>query len=501
MATSPRLPSPGLFLFSIMSITVLEFFQNSQLNFAATYVMGGLGATPEEYSYGAMAYGACAVVAIFKHRWLSDRLGVRRFVAISLVIYTQGTALCALAERPPLFILARAIQGVGGATFFTAARLQLNRFEGKDRLLALLVFGYTMMIGSALGPLLGSYMLQRYSWRWVFWSVLPFVLLAAACLPRLQDIPPVDPPIEYHPGAMVWLLVSAFALQFLFQQTPYDFFSRPGLLLALGGLWLVSGLIFLFRYRRSASDTPYWDHLVQKRYLFGLSAYLLLYVLVAGNNYVLPQLLQSMGFDVPTAGLLLSVSFFSGMVCATIYAKILLSPWRPGLKHAMAFATLLLAAYGYLMAHLDDTATTGQIAALLVLNGGFLSIFISAVAIGTFQEIRPEAFAHAYITKNVLRQTALSFSVSAANVFLQSRNSLHYNRLRERFSLLDDTFLELVRRTRELLPQLSLEQVVGLWQQTLVRQTQLMSCLDFYQMFFVAGLGLALVIAWQRVFR
>ena len=300
---------------------------------------------------------------------------------------------------------------------------------------------------------------------------------------------------------MVWLLVSAFALQFLFQQTPYDFFSRPDLLLGLGGLWLVSGLVFLFRYRRSASDTPYWDQLVQKRYLFGLTAYLLLYVLVAGNNYILPQLLQAMGFDLPTAGLLLSVSFFSGMVFATLYAKTLLSPWRPGLKHAMAFATLLLAAYGYLMAHLDDTATPGQIAALLVINGGFLSIFIAAVAIGTFQEIRPEVFAHAYITKNVLRQTALSFSVSAANVFLQSRNSLHYNRLRERVSLLDSTFLDLIRRTRELLPQLSLEQAVGLWQQTLVRQSQLLSCLDFYQLFFVAGLGLALIITWQRVFR
>ncbi len=73
------------------------------------------------------------------------------------------------------------------------------------------------------------------------------------------------------------------------------------------------------------------------------------------------------------------VSFFSGMVCATIYAKILLSPWRPGLKHAMAFATLLLAAYGYLMAHLDDTATTGQIAKSLALAPGTVRNHISAV--------------------------------------------------------------------------------------------------------------------------
>ena len=136
----------------IMSVASLEFIQNGMLNFAASSVMGGVGAAPEEFSYAAMAYAITAVLALFNHRWCAQQLGSRGLVQVSLLLFAIGAVQCAVANTPMAFIFGRALQGLGGATFFTAARVQVNTFDAKKRLIALLFFGYSLMLGSALGP-------------------------------------------------------------------------------------------------------------------------------------------------------------------------------------------------------------------------------------------------------------------------------------------------------------------------------------------------------------
>lgn len=487
-----------------MSVASLEFIQNGMLNFAASAVMGGVGAAPEEFSYAAMAYAMMAVLALFNHRWLAQWLGARAFVQVSLLLFAAGAICCAQAETPGAFILGRAVQGAGGATFFTAARVQVNTIEGKKRLYALLFFGYSLMLGSALGPLLGSWLLTHANWRWIFCGMLPWIALASWAARGLREIPSEEGESEahYQPPAFLWLVAAVFFVQFLIQQIPYDFFARPRVLLVILMLSLLAGLACMLHQHLRGGAPGLWRQLAQRRFLFGLVFYFVCYCLIAANNYIMPILVQqAIGFDVPTTGVLLSVSFLAGILFASVYAHLLLSPRKPGLQTAMVAGTIMLVAYGYLMSGLNAGASFARIVGILLLNGGFLSVFIAAVAQGTFQQVEPAAFSHAYQTKNIVRQVAISSAVALSTVFLQARNALHYQRLGERFSWNDPWFVDALARTRQALPQLDPAQSIAIWSNELVRQSMLLSCLDFFQLEIWVGLALAIWIACQRTFR
>jgi MFS family permease len=483
-----------------MAIAILEYIQNGMLNFASSYVMGGIGAAPEEFSYAAMAYALCAVLALFNHRWCSERFGSKRFVQLSLLLYATGALCCACAQTPWAFIIGRAIQGMGGATFFTTARIEVNRQEGKRRVMMLLCFGYALLLGSALGPLLGSLAISLESWRWIFWGMMPWILAAAWASTSLSEEKPQQP-TSYHPGAFICLVIAVFALQFLIQQTPYDWFGQPGWLVLLLLLALFSGLLFQIRHRRTASDLRHWRQLAQARYLFGLSFYFVCYFLVAANSYIMPVMVQqALSFTVPTTGLLLSVSYLAGILFATVYARLQLRFQRTWLRPSMILGCLLLAGFDAQMIVLDDRTPLARVAAILVLNGGFVAIFIAAVAQGTFREIEETAFAHAYQTKNIIRQIAISSATAVSVVFLQARNALHYARLSEGFSLDNPIFNNSLAQLRQALPQLDQNQSILLLAQRLAQQSTLLSCLDYFQFELWMALALAAWIFVQKRF-
>jgi len=162
---------------------------------------------------------------------------------------------------------------------------------------------------------------------------------------------------------------------------------------------------------------------------------------------------------------------------------------------------MFLAGYGLLMSGLNGEATMGRIAAILLCNGAFMTVFIMAVAQGTFGAVEPGAFSHAYQTKNIIRQLALSSAVSVSTVFIQGRNALHYNRLIERFDAGGPWLADAVRQLRTALPAIDPQSAVGLLGAELSRQTLMLSCLEFYRLEMWVGLGMALILLMQKSFR
>ncbi|BEV71675.1 hypothetical protein THUN1379_11570 [Paludibacterium sp. THUN1379] len=491
-----------LYMLCIMAVTMVEFLQNGMLNFAASDVMGGIGAGPEEFSYAAMAYASCAVLAISQQRRLRLAFGPRRLIRGSMLLFAAGAVVCGMAHGPAGFILGRAVQGIAAAAFFTGARVEVSRLAAEQRTPALLGFGYALLGGSALGPLLGSLALGAGSWRWLCFGILPWTAagwLASGLFAETEAGDEHDR--EMTSPRLLWLAVAILLLQYLIQQLPYDFFSRPGWLLALLAGVLLASLMWLRRVS-TAGHGARWRQLGQKRYLLGLAYYFFCYTMVAANSYIMPLLIQQgLGFSVPTTGLLLSVSFLAGMLFATVYAFLLQRGLVKTLRPPMVLGMLLLGAYGLLMSELNQDTGLGRLAAILLLNGGFMSVFIIAVAQGTFSAVEEGAFAHAYQTKNMLRQVALSSAVSLSTVFIQGRNALHFSRLSERFADGSPWLGEAMAQMRVTLPQVDASTAFGLLTSEWSRQTLMLSCLEFFRLQMWLGLAMALLLLWQRTFR
>lgn len=488
-------------LAAIMLVACLEFVQNGMLNFAASAVMGGIGAAPEEFSYAAMAYATAAILVLFNHHRCTGLLGLRRFVRLSILLFALGAVLCATAGSATAFILGRAVQGLGGAVFFTAARVEVQSLPAARRTVGLLCFGYALLLGSSLGPLLGALALQHLDWRWIFWGILPWLLLTLPATRYLSQQPDEAPQGGISGVVLAALAAAVLFGQWLIQQLPYDYFSQPQWLLRLLAGTLTAAAAALWLRPRRSDASPAWPALARLPYLLGLTLYFCCYLLVSANSYIVPVMVQqALGYDVPTTGRLLSVSFLAGTVFATLYAALVFRSLAPGLRAMLLLACGLLATYGLQMAGQSPDVGIRRLVALLLLNGGFMSLFIMAVAQGTFREIAPAHFARAYQTKNIIRQLALSMGVAGSTVFLQARNAQHYQRLSEGFDWNHPPFIAAMEALRGLFPQLGPGQRLALLAGELSRQATLMACQDFFRAEYVLALGLMALIAWQRHF-
>lgn len=509
MGTTARsLRATGLLYAAIASVTCIDFIQNGMLNFASAYVMGGVGAAPEEYSLIFLAYATAAILALCLHAWMVERIGYRSLVQGSLLVFALGTFVCGAAEGLATLVAGRAIQGLGGGAFFTAGRLLVNRKRGFGKYMVLLFFGYVLVGGNTLGPMGGAWILTHASWRWLFWSLIPFLVLPAVLsgLAFKKDAGATDDPSRFHPAALAMLVISVLSIQMAFQKAPYVFFGRPEVLAVCLAVAALAAVLFILKHHWTSPPDARWRSFVSGRYFIGLALYFVCYTVLAANSFILPLFVQQgLGFDVPTSGLLLAVTFIASMGVAPLYVGFFFKVMsRLGSDPALILASIALACFGYSMHGLSSESTFGQVAVRLCLNGFFLVFFIATVAMDTFKSVASDAFAHAYQSKNVARQLALSFAVSSSTVFIQWRSAVHAQRLGEHFSLYNPLFQQALTGLQARLPaDPRLPHL--LLGRTLARQSVLMSCLDFYWVLCVAGGVLAALflarMLWTRPWR
>lgn len=415
-------PSSAAQLLALAAVTSVEFLENGLVLFGAGPIMAGAGVSASAFALVYAAYGAAAVFMLYKHQWLVERLGYRRFVALSLLVFGLGSGVCATSPADGSVLqlaLGRLLQGLGGSTFFVAGRMLINELPPERRFQGLLTFVCALLGGTALAPLLAAALLGLGGWRALFWFGLVWAVLVAwaarGCLPAQRSAP--HERSQEHWGWLLVVLAGVCGLQWVIQQIPV---LQAG---DVSGRWLaVAGLstagLSLFAWRQWGRERPLINYrgLVQRRYLVGLVFYALGYFLAGAMGLLLPWMLhQELGFSLLATALWTSLGLCSsvGMALVHIFAA---RRW-PRHQGFMLSGVLLQALACLLLSQVQGGGQGPSWSALAlglgtVLSGLSLPLFIGPVAQGTFLELPEAVFSHGYQVKNIVRQLSLSFSVA-----------------------------------------------------------------------------------------
>jgi MFS family permease len=485
-ATSARTGPLHLLLLAL--IVFLEYLQSGMVSFSSSYIMGGIGAAPEEFSLAAACYAAVAVVMIFKHRWLVERLGYRVFLCLALLFFALGAIACASADTVAQFIAGRMVQAVGGSAFFTAGRVQVQHYQGRARIRALYCFATGIFVGSGLAPFTAAALLDHVGWRAIFLVMLPLVLLVAL---MVEHGVPAHEPVEYeqrsrvHLAGTLSLAAGIFLLQFVLERSQYDIFSQRASLLLLGGLAVALIAAFVWHDRSRAEPLIPYHAFANGRYRAGLTLYFFCYLLISASAYMLPVfLVRGLGFTVTSIGWMLSLASLCGLITLTLHLKQLLRD--PRIKQYLLFAFAVLFTFGWWMSRMSEEVSQWQLFWPILLNNGvFLAVAQGTAAFGTFRDVDEKVFSQAYQVKNVLREVANATGVSIATILLQMRSTLHYQRLAESVDPLGQW---------RGAPMARLAELAGL----ISRQATLMACQDYFWGLCVVALAAATVAMWQR---
>jgi len=400
--TAPRLepppvaPAPAptrrrwLVLAGLVTAALLEVMDVSIVNVALPQMSGNLGTTITQIAWVATGYTLANAVVLPMTAWLAHRFGRKRYLLVSVAVFTAGSLLCGFSSSLTEIILWRVLQGAAGAALISTAQATIVEiFPAGEQSLVQSIFGFALLAAPAFAPWLGGWITDNYSWPWVFFINIPIGLAAAAVVGlSLQDPPE-------HQGdakaAADWVGIGLLAaglgcLQFVLEEgQPRDWYEDSTI------TWLtviaVAALLALVAWELwPGNKQPIVDLRVYKER--SLSTGVLLSFVTGfglyGVAFLLPQFLQDVLSLTPTASGAALIPEGLATLAAVVVAGLLLE--RKIDPRLIIGAGLLTAAAGlWDLTHLSPLSSLADTRLGVALEGagaGFLIIPVSVAAFG-----------------------------------------------------------------------------------------------------------------------
>ena len=176
---------------AVMLATFMEVLDTSIAAVSLPYIAGSLSATNDEATWVLTSYLVANAVVLPASGWFSLRFGRKRFLITCIMIFTVSSFMCGAATSLGMILIARAIQGAGGGALQPMSQaILLETFPPEKRGIAMAAFGLGVVVAPVLGPTLGGWITETYTWRWAFYINIPIGILAVILISRFVQDPP-----------------------------------------------------------------------------------------------------------------------------------------------------------------------------------------------------------------------------------------------------------------------------------------------------------------------
>src|SRR5450631_2341317 len=183
--------NPWLIAATVALAAFMEVLDTSIANVALPHIAGDLGASTDESTWVLTAYLVANAIVLPIGGWAASVIGRKNFFLLCITIFTISSFLCGIAPSLPLLLLFRVMQGAGGGGLQPMAQaIMADSFEPRQRGLAFSVYGLVTVLAPSIGPTLGGWITDNYSWHWIFYINIPVGLLAFFLTQRLVEDPP-----------------------------------------------------------------------------------------------------------------------------------------------------------------------------------------------------------------------------------------------------------------------------------------------------------------------
>ncbi len=415
MASGVVAPHKWVIAGTVLTGTFMAVLDASIVNVALPHMSGTLGATLEEITWVATGYLLANVLIMPIIALLSARFGRKTFYMASVLAFTLASMACGAARSLPAMVAFRAVQGLGGGALITVAQAILREtFPPEEQGLAMGIYGMGVVVAPAVGPTLGGWLTDQYSWPWIFYVNLPIGILNLVLVQRFIHDPPYlvrhRDPIDW-PG-LALMAVGLGSLQLLLEEgQTKDWFASP-----LIGWLAVSAAVglALFVWRELRVARPAVDLRILGNVPFASGTVLggVLGMGMFGTLFLLPVFLQSLlGFPAMASGVAMLPRSIASAVVGPIGGRLYN---RLGPRFLVAVGLALNALGFWQFAHLSPQVGAWDLLWPQVWQGagmGILFMAVATAALGTIPRPKMTAATGLY---NVVRQVASSIGIAVA---------------------------------------------------------------------------------------
>jgi DHA2 family multidrug resistance protein len=423
--------NPWLIAVVVAMAAFMEVLDTSIANVALPYMAGSLGASNDQSTWVLTSYLVSNAIVLPISGWLANAFGRKRFFMVCLVVFTISSLLCGIAPSLGAIIFFRVLQGIGGGGLQPMAQAILaDVFPPEKRGLAFAVYGITAVVAPTIGPTLGGWITDDYTWRWIFFINLPVGILALFLVYRLVEDPPWARRAARGAGLKIdyigisLLALGVGALQIMLDKGQEDdwFGSRFIVtLMILAAVGLISLVIWEWFHKNPIVDVKMYRNL---NFLGANGMMFMLGVLYFASLVMMPLFLQGlMGYTAESAGLVLSGG---GVLLLFLMPVVGILSSKVQARYLVAFGWLTLAIGMYLSNRLLDLDLSFRaVAVLRVAQVVGLPFLFVPINLASYVGIPAERSGNIAGLVNFMRNIGSSVGTSLVTTLLERRAQVH----------------------------------------------------------------------------
>jgi DHA2 family multidrug resistance protein len=483
--------NPWLIAIAVMLATFMVILDTSIAVVALPYIAGNLGATQDESTWVLTSYLVANAIILPASTWFSGFFGRKKFLIACTIIFTLSSLLCGVATSMTMLVLSRVLQGIGGGAMQPLSQaILLESFPPAKRGAATAVFGLAIVVAPIIGPTLGGWLTDNWSWRWTFYINLPVGIIACFLMSMVLEDPPY-----IRAGRAGRFDRIGFGLIALFLGTLQIILDKGQDADWWGAVWIrwftlicVLSLVSFIVYELNKPN-PLTDLRVFKdrNFRVGCIMFALFGLMVYALITIQPLFLQELlGYNAFKSGISVAPRGF-GALAALIFVGALVHKVDPRLLVGVGFVVTGIASF--ILSRLTLQMAISNVVFANILAGfgtGALFVPLTTLAVGTLSN---QQIGNAIGIQNLIRNIGGSVGLSLVSTFQERFSQAHQFHMVKFLSPLNPQYQQRLAALQSVFvqrfnPADSLAHARGMLYQTLLQQSSYWAFMD---LFFLVG--------------
>lgn len=425
-AEKSSLGHKGLVTLSVMLATIMQALDTTIANVALPHMQGGMSATQDQISWVLTSYIVASAIFLPMTGFLADRFGRKKLFLWSVVGFTLTSMLCGAAQNLPQIVLFRLLQGVFGAALVPLSQaILLDTYPKEKHSSAMAMWGVGVMLGPILGPSLGGWLTEHYSWRWVFYINLPFGILAFLGIAAFVKETQINHSRRFDLLGFGFLSLGIGALQMMLDRGEVlDWFHSNEIvieliLVLLGFYWFIA---HIFTHKQPFIEPAIFK---DRNFSMGLIFMFIVGIILLATMALLPPFLQNLlNYPVIDVGLVMAPRGIGVMIAMLIVGKL---ANKVDARMQVVFGLSLTAFSLWEMTLFNVNVSAWDIVRTSVVQGfglGFVFVPLSSIAFSTLpSHYRNEGTALFSLTRNIGSSIGISVVISQLQQNIQKNHA------------------------------------------------------------------------------
>ena len=499
--------NPWLSAGAVMITIFMVVLDSSIANVALPNIAGSFSATRDESTWVLTSYLVANGVIIPSTAWFSTLLGRKNFLLLATLMFTLASALCGMANSMSMLVMARVIQGIGGGAIMPISQaVMMEEFKPEERGMAMSVFGFGVIFAPIIGPTLGGWITDTYSWHWIFLINVPIGFLSLWLIQKFI----IDPPyakkgkvnsVDYW--GFIFLIIWLFVLQIILDNgQKSDWF---------GASWVrwsatLTAITFVaFIIRELTVKEPIVDLRVfkDKNFAIGTVLHFIIGAVLYSTLAILPLFLQQlMGYTATLSGLAISprgFGSFAGLVVAGVLSNKVDQRW------VIAIGLAILAFSNIMFGTLNLQIAMNNIILPNIICGFAFSLVMIPLMTIAFVTLKNSQMTNATGVFNLAKSVGGAIGTSAVATMVSRMSQVHQTHLIRNLSYSNFGFMEKLSTIQGGIASMSgyalanIKANVVVYKQ-LIQQSTLMAYMDCFKIYAALLVALIpLIFLFQKV--